>query len=122
MISTIMQKLCDQLAAQTQLPVFLEVPSKTRRPYLSVHVTEIDQGVGLYKRSWRAAFKIVLWADQRREKHAQDLVQRILEVLPFTVEERETLALTRLPSVTVTYQKGGLVSYSLSVTGLSVGA
>lgn len=118
MIYPATQKLKERLSEALQVPVYLAVPSKSKRPYLTLRVTEIHLGQGAFEGQVQIRVALTLWVDKKREAEIQRLLPLIQRLFPLTVQDAGTQMTFLLhPSCQVRSDHASVTGYELTLTG-----
>lgn len=101
----------EKLAEALQLPVLIgDVPSKTKKPYVTISLESLSIGNGVFLGSFIFEASVTLWIETQRQEQAQNLIKKIQTLafpLRYTTAEGEAI-LQKKPVFTLRTEKSAL--------------
>ncbi len=113
-------KLKEYLTDQLTVPVYTAtVPMKTKRPYVTLHLKDIQVGQGSFLGQFRLGLEVTLWVDSKRDAQARPILEMLHQKLfPMRFQEQGGQSFLQMnPQVTTTCHKGEILSYEMILKG-----
>jgi hypothetical protein len=117
-------KLKEALSEILQIPVYWNVPMKSKRPYITLHVVEIQLGQGEFQGQIRMRLKMTVWIDTKKEEsQASSIFKSLRSFFPIEIQSQGgEMTFLYLPSLDVIPNKIPVVGYEFSLLGQGIGS
>jgi|AntRauTorckE6833_2_1112554.scaffolds.fasta_scaffold66984_1 hypothetical protein len=118
MIYPTILKLKEELAEYFQLPVYLQVPMKAKRPYGTLVVENVTVGQGGYHQQIMMEGIVTIWFDGSQAAMEQRLLERLRGLSQVSIEDaEESLQFLAGPTVKIKPIKEGGRGYQIQLRG-----